>query len=269
MDVEVSGASPELRVGEPTGAVSQSGVQTWRVEIWHEGLKRHRVLRAASLSELEHKASLLASDWEARWANLQKRESGKEEAAARTQEARDALTGMGAILHAGLSSDQRMRWGKLKDNAPFAVAEPTQPRRHPYRRFPDRAAYRARPTLIDRMFPRRLMSVEAKAQAIWEEVEAAWEEDKRRIDQAYEKACREFQNALEQWRLDKAEYESRQRESNAAIDRQRTAFEPDSADSVCPPRDKRDASSSRSHVRGQPWGDEREEPDRRTGQAVV
>ena len=63
----VRGDAPELRIGQPTVTHSQRGVPTWRLELWHEGLNKHRVISATDPDELQRKATLQATEWDNRW----------------------------------------------------------------------------------------------------------------------------------------------------------------------------------------------------------
>ena len=221
-------ASPELRIGKPTVTYTRSGIPTWRVEIWHKGLNRHRVLKASDSSELEVKTSLQATDWEKRWRTIQSRDTGKEQAAERTEQVRMDLKGLDETLRNGLSTSPTIPWEQMKDNQPFAKMLPVQPQRPRHPAKPDRKAARFEvwPSLFDKLFrPSKILNMQAEAGNRWRKAEADWRGRVRSLDAAYEGACRDFDRAQDAWHADEAKYEEKQRRANAAIDTQRACYE--------------------------------------------
>ena len=57
----------KVRFSEVEVAYSARGNPTYRVEIWHDGLKKHRLIRGAELEVVERKAQLQAEDWQSKW----------------------------------------------------------------------------------------------------------------------------------------------------------------------------------------------------------
>ena len=45
-----------------------------RVEIWHDGLKKHRQIRGSELEVVERKAQLQAEDWQSKWEGVKAKE---------------------------------------------------------------------------------------------------------------------------------------------------------------------------------------------------
>lgn len=224
---------PELKLGELSVTYSRSGVPTYRVEIWHEGLNRHRLLRASDTRELENKASLLAADWANRWLAIQTRADGKELASARTEEAQQAIRALEQLLARALTSNSTIRWDDLREETPFPTPPPDEPARPQYPREPDRSdsQFRATPGFLDRMLGRG-PRLEAEAENRWRRAKAHWQQRTSSLDAAYQEASRDFELANDAWRSDKRTYEQQQREANAAIEAKREGYESSDATAI-------------------------------------
>ena len=219
-------APPELKLGEFSVTHSRTGVPTYRVEIGHEGLNRHRLLKAPDIHELERKASLLATEWANRWLAIQKIEDAKELAVERTEEAQHAIKALEHMLAGALTSNPTIRWDDLKDETPFPTPAPEKPAPPRYPDEPNRSdgRYRATPGFLDRIF-RQVPRLETEAEEKWQRAKADWQEHTKGLDAAHERASTDFDKAHETWQLDKASYEQRQREKNAMIAGRREAYE--------------------------------------------
>lgn len=217
---------PELKVGELTVSYSRSGIPTYRVEIWHEGLNRHRIVRGSEISELENKASLLATDWASRWTAIQEREDGKEQAAKRTEEAQEAIKALEHTLLDALTRNPRFRWEDLKDEQPFSTPSPKEPTRPKHPEKPDRTEKRfvGKPNLFHQIFG-QTARVKAEAEERWRLAETLWQERTNRLDTKYDETRAKFQEAHEAWQSNKAEYEEHQRAANAMIEDRRKRYE--------------------------------------------
>lgn len=224
---------PELKFGEISVTHSRAGVPTYRVELWHEGLNRHRLIRASDARELEKKASLLATEWANRWLAIRAREDGKELATARTEEARQAIKALELTLAGALTSNAAIRWDDLRDETPFPTPAPDKPARPRYPEEPNRSEnqFRATPSLLDRVFG-RVPRLEVEAERKWRRANARWQERTESLDAAYREASVDFDRAHEAWQSDKAAYEEQQRRKNAAIDFNREGYESSDGEAV-------------------------------------
>ena len=64
----------KVRFSEVEVAYSARGNPTYRVEIWHDGLKKHRLIRGSELEVVERKAQLQAEDWQSKWEGVKAKE---------------------------------------------------------------------------------------------------------------------------------------------------------------------------------------------------
>ena len=120
----------KVRFSEVEVAYSARGNPTYRVEIWHDGLKKHRLIRGSEFEVVERKAHLQAEDWQSKWEGVkakevaqkaqadkkQYQENQKAMANERTIEARANLEILEQTLEHTLSIDDNVDWEQLKDN---------------------------------------------------------------------------------------------------------------------------------------------------------
>jgi restriction system protein len=126
------------QIGELQTSYNTRGTPTHSLELWHEGLKKHRLIRDGDVSVIKRKAELQIEEWQLRWNALASRQQAleirytgkrrqeemKTDAAARTQAAQDTLNGLESILTATLSVNDAVDWDTLKDTSKFAEAMP-------------------------------------------------------------------------------------------------------------------------------------------------
>ena len=141
-----------------------------------------------------------------------------------TEDAQLALTALEETLRAGLALNTRVQWGELKDHSAFTQAPPAEPKAPTYPPPPDRLDYRAKPSLLDRLFG-RVPEVQAAARAAFDAAEVAWQAEKERIDRSHARRTSEYGQANEAWHRAKRKHEERQHERNTGIDRQRADYE--------------------------------------------
>ena len=120
MEIELSGEySPELHI-EGSVTYSKTGIPTIRVELWHDGLDKHRVFLGKSEIEVERKVEQEARKWENQWRAIQE----TNEASARIKSLANTLTD--GVLSGPIEVD----WDVHKDCEPFPKAGPV-PSQHP------------------------------------------------------------------------------------------------------------------------------------------
>ena len=124
-----------VRFGEIEVSYSQRGNPTYRIELWHDGLKKHRLIRGSELDVVKRKAQLQTDEWMTKWDDTQAREaarvtreSNKALAARRTAEAQATLEDLERTLAHTLSIDDTIDWEQLKDSNKFSERRPARPR---------------------------------------------------------------------------------------------------------------------------------------------
>jgi restriction system protein len=226
--------------------------------MWHDGLKKHRLIKGNDPTVVNRKADVQAADWEERWAQVVTRSAASQDraskrehqenyrriAAERTQEAEDEQAKLSAILRYTLSVDDRVDWERLKDRTNFPEPRPTPPPAppapaprpidpEPTLHF---AQYQPRLSFLDRLIPGRRAAIEAACQARlrvdhdkWEdrveEATAALVEARRAHGVALARHERVWAEANAAWEARQAAFLTAQRTNNEAIENQRLAYQ--------------------------------------------
>jgi len=174
--------------------VSGSRILKYSIEIYHEGLKEHKLISAPECDMLENKVNLQIQKWVEKWYNLErkrkiaeKKEANKEEAKIRTEEAEKKLEDIDNLLIHTLDIDDTVDWDMLKKRDEFPETRPNRKYLSRPRRYSKE--YTPNFTFLEKIFKskkeRKIQEYEKKysaAIADWEkekEEVAKWEERKR------------------------------------------------------------------------------------------
>lgn len=247
-----------VQIGEWEVSYSSRGNATYRLEMWHPELKKHRVLKGNEPSIIERKARLQAKDWDEKWAMAQEREAKKQEqqeqkahidaqkeaAAQRTTEAAAELASLEQILAHTLSVDDTIDWEQLKDYSDFPESKPTAeakpdppaPASRPPEPVQTSPEYQPKLSLLDRLMRSRRDRKVAEAEEEYEKdhafwtsaVEAAEKETKRRQEEHQanlERMEGEHAEAIQSWEERRATFLEEQRKANEAVDRKKALYE--------------------------------------------
>jgi restriction system protein len=128
----------ETRLGRLEVSYSARGNPTYTLNLWHDGLKKHRLIRGDNQSIVQLKAQLQVEEWEQKWAEVSSRkeqrseralgkrqqDERKTEAQDRTSDAQQELELMAALLKATLTVDDKVDWESLKVKTAFPEPRP-------------------------------------------------------------------------------------------------------------------------------------------------
>lgn len=247
-----------VRIGTLDVKYSARGNPTYTLELAHDGLKKHRLIRGDGESIVRLKAQLQVEEWEQRWAVAEERhldrtvkaagkrhqDQQKAEAAELTAEADGELKGLAGLLKASLQVDDQVDWASLKDTSAFAVPLPTlapmpadPPRARPLRE-PQRTDTEYAPVigLFDKLISSRRDRIEREAEARFQAGHQEWELHVQQLDSQHAVAVqalqtartaaqRAYDGAIAAWHAAKAGFELAQSANNATVDAKRAAYE--------------------------------------------
>lgn len=255
----------KTRLGQLSVKYSARGVPTYSFELWHDGLKKHRLIRGESESIVKLKATLQIEEWEERWAVVDARDrerleraTGKRQqeerkalAAEQSTEAQQELEGLSSLLKATLSVDDTVNWEGLKDKTPFPEKKPTlrpsppEPTLPQLPSEPDSLDSRYVPSLgiLDRLLSSRKERAIAEKQVLFASEHKAWQEKIAAIKrthsaaiQAREKsvaaARQDHEKQVAEWSARCDDYIANQTAGYAAVDAKRTAYESADPDAI-------------------------------------
>ena len=123
----------KTRISQLYVQYSARSIPSYNIELWHDGLKKHRLIRGESESMVRLKTTLQVEEWEARWAIIDARvlersqklagkrqiEENKSLALERTAEAQQEIEVLNSLLKATLNVNDAIDWEKLKDKTPY------------------------------------------------------------------------------------------------------------------------------------------------------
>ena len=248
----------ETRLGRLEVSYSARGNPTYKLDLWHDGLKKHRLLRGDSQSIVQLKAQMQVEEWQEKWDEVESRrhqrseratgkqqqEECKTEAADRTADAQQELQSLSSILLATLAVDDKVDWDSLRDKADFPEHKP-KPATTPAElllaalpREPQRTDSKYQPALgfFDKLISSRRARIEGECLSTFKSDVVAWKQevsDLRRSNSAAaavrEQMLKKLRSAhereVERWQDKKQAFERSQATANASVDAKRAAYE--------------------------------------------
>ena len=248
----------ETRVSQVEVTYSSRGNPTYTLNLWHDGLKKHRVIRGSDQWIIELKSRLQVEEWHAKWVEIDSRqhqraqrdqgkrqqEERKAQAADKTAEAQRELEALAKLLHATLIVNDRVDWDRLKDRAPFSELKPRQPKDFPtpiqanIPREPQRSDSKYQPSLglFDKIFSSRKKRLQDNKSALFATEAAEWKHAVEFIRTSHLTTLSNHQKKLAAiralyekeilaWTDRKIAFEADQAQKHAAVDEKRAAYE--------------------------------------------
>ena len=187
----------ETRMGPMRESYNSRGIPSYSMELWHDGLKKHRLIKGSEYAVVLRKAEIQRSEWASQWDQLTVRvkdrsnkENKKKLASDKTEEAQQNLETLTKILSRTLSINDAIDWEKLKDHSEFHEPPPSEPKPIPplrpasAPREPQLADSKYVPTLgfLDKLIGSRRMARVAECQAAFRLDHSAWEAQARAIE---------------------------------------------------------------------------------------
>ncbi len=231
--------------------------ESFKVELWHDGLKKHRLIRSPERGVTERKAKLQASQWDEEWIRFQGRENsrlgreskkqdleaGKRVAADLTGEARRELDQLRSVLSRTLTVNDAIDWETLKDHTVFPERKPQKPKLpikptgkvRPPEPKPDDAEFIPKYGLLDKLIPSRRSALHAMLSQKLAAARDEWSNTIQRIEKedeavlsAYQTLLveldRNYQDELRGWEEKRAVFLEDQCGKNEAIEKRRAAY---------------------------------------------
>ena len=246
-------------------AVSSRGLVSYEMELSHDGLHKHRVIKGNDPEFVQRKAEAQLEEWKEQWAKKQalqarsseaklKRELHEEKkqiASQRTKEAQDILESLRNTLHHTLSYNDAIDWEKLKDFSTFPIRKPTKPNLPPRPEptsiprepLPSDPLYQPQLGFTDKLFASRKEQKMANAAALYQRDHQSWWQQKQAIVSANTAKQKEYETfvqnieedykrAVRDWELQVTTFLQKQQAQNAAVDRQKDNYLTGSPDAI-------------------------------------
>ena len=248
----------ETRLSQLSVSYSARGIPTYSLELWHDGLKKHRLIRGESESIVKLKAKLQSEEWAERWtvvdarerdrsqkiAGKRQQEERKAQAAARTAEAQEELERLSSLLKATLAVDDTIDWESLIDKKIFSERKPSKQNPPPepsipsLPREPQRSdsKYLLSLGFFDKLIASRKKRLIKEKEALFTADHEKWRADVTKMEQEHVEALRahekaiawlheEYEKELAAWTARRDDYLASQAAANAAVEAKRVAYE--------------------------------------------
>jgi restriction system protein len=245
------GLEMATKIGELDVKYGVRGSVSYSVEVYHQGLHKHRLVRGPDAQVVEAKVRLQAAEWDELWTKklacqrqMKMASQAKEEAANRTAEAQRVLEALRAVLSSSLADTKAVDWEALKDKTPFphpvprAPSRPSPPEPLPIPEAPSRthARYHVTLGLFDKLIRSRREEKENSKARLFEADTLAWEAERDRIIavraaklEGYNKELAGLdaihRREVEEWETRRAGFMAKQGDQHEAMDAFRMRYE--------------------------------------------
>ncbi len=232
----------KTKVGQLEVSYNASRIPSYSLELWHDGLKKHRLVRGREKVIVLRKAEIQIAEWNEKWVLADAREkkrldkesrkreqdSNKDLASSRTEEALGEINRLGNILKQTLEVDDAINWDNFKDMSEFPEPKPTRTKlpvesqaqaKHKEPKLSDNT-YQPRFGFMDKLISSRKNKLIAEHKACFETDYKSWQEFQAAIESSKQK----YESDLQTWESRKAEFIEQQNASNEAIEKQRASY---------------------------------------------
>ncbi|TVX99053.1 restriction endonuclease [Cohnella terricola] len=219
--------------------VQGTRILKYSLELYHNGLKEHKVISAPEMDILNNKVQLQIQKWSEKWYAVQskqriaeEKEASIEEANRLTEDAQEAIHVIENILIQTLSIDDTANWDILKKNEKYAEKSPSKPTPQAKKEYPQQPI-RMEPSfsILDKIFKSRKEQKIRFSELKYLESVGNWENEKSEIDrynlmidQENEKSVQEWQLLLSEWDNNKDRFVKEQDQYNKKIDEMKEAY---------------------------------------------
>ena len=213
----------QVQVGRPQAHYSakRDRILKYSLEIYHPGLKEHKLISAPEMDMVKTKAQLQIAKWQESWSVIEdkrkireKNAADSQEAERQTAEATQRLEELEKILKYTLDVDDTVDWESLKAIAVFSEAKPEQPGEHEHRQYdkkPDLTwpRFTAKYSLFEKVFKKLKNRKDEAIRNDFEIATKSWEKEKKEIDQINQAETERFERVINMWREESLNWEKR------------------------------------------------------------
>ena len=255
----------KTRISQLYVQYSARSIPSYNIELWHDGLKKHRLIRGESESMVRLKTTLQVEEWEARWAIIDARvlersqklagkrqiEENKSLALERTAEAQQEIEVLNSLLKATLNVNDAIDWEKLKDKTPYPEKKPvmpptpTPPLLPPMPREPLCVDQKYIPALgiLALLFASRKKREISQKQELFASDHRSWQDEVTNVTHAYTAAVlthrklvaatrEKHEKQVSAWSTSRNEFIAKQTASHAEVDIKRATYESNDPDAI-------------------------------------
>lgn len=217
--------------------VNRSKILRYQQEIWHDGLKEHKIVSAPERDILNNKVRIQVEKWNDKWNSILEKKriedlkkASADEALKRTKEAEEAIAEVENILISTLGIDHAIDWEALKDKKEFQESYPIKPSEPVMEALPvtpDKNAEEFQPkfniltSLIKSLKEKAIIEAEQKYKLACDEHEKICNEKIRlnnNLKEQYQKSLEEYDFKVTEWNKKKEDYLKKRNAFNMDIE---------------------------------------------------
>ncbi len=211
-----------------------AGKYYYQSEVWHKGLNKYRVVKAESKYELSEKVEALKAQWDEQWEKkcaaeekkverekiLRNHEEALEYAKEMTIEAEKVQEDIDSILLSSLNP-RPLDVNKLKDFSNYPIQPPKKPTVPVLPKEPQQMdnKYNPKVPLLIKLSKKKYEDFKNKLIDDFKCDWSNWELEKKNRELKYEKDIINYNEKMEQWKIEIDDYKEKQFIKNDAIDK--------------------------------------------------
>lgn len=240
----------ESQFGPIFFTVSKTGIQKYYLKISHKKLGKFKDVKDDDPDIVERKAMVEMANWDEMWQKrvqteklVNIKETKKNKAVRRTEEAKATLSSLEKILEHTLSIDDTVNWKSLKNYSDYPKPKPAKPMLPPkpvppnIPPIPNPSAFKYKPKLTfwDKFVPSKMEAKYDFADRLFEYDTEMWKENKQKEIKRANNEVKSYNEKLQvlqkqytynvkQWEVQRAKYIKKRDEINEAIDERRDKY---------------------------------------------
>lgn len=242
-----------VHIGKPQEQYNAAGTRVlkYTLEMYHEGLKEHKLISAPDLSMLRNKTGIQQDKWTEKWGSIQdklklaaQKQANAEEAENLTHTAEEAVEEIDNLLIHTLAIDDTIDWDSLKLRGPFPDEKPLKPPKQKYYDIPPKPdqseeMFTPKFTIFEKMFKglrdKKIAEYDdmlSGAIEVWESKKKEIENQNRQIDADYNETLSLWEVEVSKWEKRRATFIKKQEVHNLKIDTLKATYFEKNSDSV-------------------------------------
>ena len=198
---------------------------------------KFRVIRGATVAEVNQKVALQLRAWDEQWTRVQAARARRAErekwawdnyerkrlAEDQTRLAEKVMAALDGLLREAVARDHRVDWSSLKDHAKYPVPKPAQPHSKPIPPEPLRTEYAPGLNWFLRLIPLIRDGRIADAEKRFQAAHSSWEATKLQLQDENRRQGEEYECQVADWESKKAGWLRDQQERNVKVDQRQAA----------------------------------------------
>jgi len=218
---------------------AQTRILKYTVELYHNGLKEHKLMSAPDLDILQNKVDLQRDKWRDKWSIIESKrqqneakEASLEEASIKTKEAEVAIQEIENLLIHTLSIDDTIDWEVLKKNESYKEQKPFQPTKSIKDKYPPKPIKEELTFSLLGFFFKAIKKKQVEKNdhkhdsriEVWNKKKVVVDTHNRNLEEVDAQGIKDWESDLLSWESRKQDFFKQQEEFNKKIDQMKGLY---------------------------------------------